>query len=213
MDFYRKTGLIQPLSPTIRGNHSTYKIKTLHEISFVRCSVKSQEYSLRPLCPVWNSAVKGFSCGHLSGRDIMILQLETESWDLFISTNSSPRCAEHIKYHRGNKKSQHFVNSNYRCINSFTVTSNVVHIHFHGQEQCRSAVNVYSLKAAFVPAQWHLAFQRPLCTSSDKWQHFINRNDFGIINSKWISDTPVFKAYHTKAGFSGSKGIFYLVED
>lgn len=81
------------------------KIKTEYVLPFLRdAGVKSQEYSLRPLCPVWNSAVKGFSCGHLSGRDIMILQLETESWDLFISPNSSPHCAEHIKYQRKKKK-------------------------------------------------------------------------------------------------------------
>lgn len=122
------------------------KIKTEYVLPFVRDGAKSQEYSLRPLCPVWNSAVKGFSCGHLSGRDIMILQLETESWDLFISPNSSPHCAEHIKYHRG-KKNQQFAHHNYRPINSFTtMTSKAIHIILYCQEQYCSTVNV-SIKA------------------------------------------------------------------
>lgn len=110
---------------------------------FARDGAKSQEYSLRPLCPVWNSAVKGFSCGHLSGRNIMILQLETESWDLFISPNSSPRCAEHIKYQRGKKKNQQFAHHNYRSINSFTtMTSKAIHIIFYSQEPCCTTVSV-----------------------------------------------------------------------
>lgn len=120
-------------------------------ISFVRDTMKSQEYSLRPLCLVWNSAVKGFSCGHLSGRDIMILQLNTESWDLFISTNFSPRCAEHIKYHRGTKKKRKKINispnHNYRSINRFiTMTSYAIHIKPYCQEQCCGAV-IVSIKS------------------------------------------------------------------
>lgn len=54
------------------------KIKTEFALPFVRDAARSQEYSLRPLCPV-ETVVKGFSCGHLCGRAIMILQLETES--------------------------------------------------------------------------------------------------------------------------------------
>lgn len=119
-----------------------WKIKTEYVLPFVRDGAKSQEYSLRPLCPVWNSAVKGFSCGHLSGRDIMILQLETESWDLFISPNSSPPCAEHIKYYSGGKNKL-FAHRNYRSINSFTtMTSRAIHIIFYSEEQYRSTVNV-----------------------------------------------------------------------
>lgn len=104
-DFHRKQGWsctsIQQLQETM------CKIKTEFLLPFVRDGVKSQEYSLRPLCPV-ETVVKGFSCRHLSGRDIMILQLETESWELFISLNSSPLCAEHIKYHTSKTANQQF---------------------------------------------------------------------------------------------------------
>lgn len=124
-DFHRKRGWsctsIQQLQEAM------CKIKTEFLLPFVRDGVKSQEYSLRPLCPV-ETVVKGFSCGHLSGRDLMILQLETESRELFISPNSSPRCAEHIKYHTSEKKkkktNQQFALCNYRCVHSFpTMTS------------------------------------------------------------------------------------------
>lgn len=100
-DFHRKQGWsctsIQQLQETM------CKIKTDFLLPFVRDGVKSQEHSLRPLCPV-ETVAKGFSCGHLSGRDIMIFQLETESRELFISLNSSPRCDEHIKYHSSKKQ-------------------------------------------------------------------------------------------------------------
>lgn len=98
-DFHRKQGWsctsIQQLQETM------CKIKTDFLLPFVRDGVKSQEHSLRPLCP---KVAKGFSCGHLSGRDIMIFQLETEARELFISLNSSPRCDEHIKYHSSKKQ-------------------------------------------------------------------------------------------------------------
>lgn len=57
-------------------------------VPFVSAGLKSLEYSLRPMCPVWNMAVKRFLAVGipLSGRDIMIHQLEAELWDLFIST-------------------------------------------------------------------------------------------------------------------------------
>ena len=98
---------------------------------------------IKALCPVWNSAVKAFSCGHLSGRDIMILQLETELWDLFISLNSS-RCAEHIKYHWGGKENQQFAQYNYRSIKSFTtVTSKAIPIIFYCQGQYSGIVDVF----------------------------------------------------------------------
>lgn len=100
-DFHRKRGWsctsIQQLQETM------CEIKTEFLLPFVRDGVKSQEYSLRPLCPV-ETVVKGFSCGHLSGRDLMILQLETESWELFITPNSAPLCAQHINYHTIKKK-------------------------------------------------------------------------------------------------------------
>lgn len=122
-DFHRKQGWsctsIQQLQETM------CKIKTEFLLPFVRDGVKSQEYSLRPLCPV-GTVVKGFSCGHLSGRDIMILQLETESWELFISLNSSPRCAEHIKYHTRKKTNQQFALYKANLFVFPTITSRIV---------------------------------------------------------------------------------------
>lgn len=116
-DFHRKRGWsctsIQQLQETM------CKIKTEFLLPFVRDGVKSQEYSLRPLCPV-ETVVKGFSCGHLSGRDLMILQLETESWELFITPNSAPLCAQHINYHTiKKKKNQQFALTDYKSIQSF----------------------------------------------------------------------------------------------
>lgn len=176
---------------------------------FVRGAVKSQEYSLRPLCPVWNVAVKGFSCGHLSGRDIMILQLEAESWELFISPNSSLHCAEHIKQHRGRTKST-VCRCNYTSINSFTtMTSRAIHFIFSAAERS-VALSLLPLESAFIPALWHLTFQRPLHASSDKLHFFINPNALGIINSKWLfRHLSTFVAYRTNAGFCGCKGIFH----
>lgn len=140
---------------------------------------------------MWNSAVKGFSCGHLSGRDIMILQLNTESWDLFISTNSSPRCAEHIKYHGGTKKRK-----KRRSTFPSTIITDLLIVSQQWQatpftwnstvKNNAAALSLCPLKAAFIPARWHPAFQRWLRASSDQLQIFINKAAFGIINSKWF---------------------------
>lgn len=173
-DFHRKQGWsctsIQQLQETM------CKIKTEFLLPFVRDGVKSQEYSLRPLCPV-ETVVKGFSCGHLSGRDIMILQLETESWELFISPNSSPRCAEHIKYHTSKEKekkkipNKQFTPHNYRSIHSFpTMTNRTV-------ASLQSILNLFPWidYILHLPVHWHLTFPRQGWTSSDKLLFLLHR--------------------------------------
>ena len=188
------------------------KIKTEYVPPFVRDGAKSQEYSLRPLCPVWNSAVRGFSCGHLSGRDIMILQLETESWDLFISPNSSPHCAEHIKYHRGRKKkTQQFAHHNYRSINSFTtMTSRAIHIIFDCQEQYRGSVDVSIIAYIYTSSVTSCISKMTSEPLQINYTFSLTRLVLVLLILNGFSEAALrLYAYHTIAGFYGSEGIFH----